>query len=117
MPAITSLAIQAGAPVIRALTALGARAGQGLKRLRKRMQNRRDAMQLASFDERMLADLGLTRGDVRDAYAEPLWRDPTDVLARRAAERRCNRRGSAARSLASPELCYPPIGRPARYLV
>ena len=40
----------------------------------------------------MLADIGLTRGDLRDAFAEPPWRDPSDVLARRAAERRVSRR-------------------------
>ena len=35
----------------------------------------------------MLADIGLTRTDLCDAYAEPLWREPTSMLARRAAER------------------------------
>jgi hypothetical protein len=39
----------------------------------------------------MLADIGLNRSDLRDAYAEPPWRDPSDVLARRAAERRLSR--------------------------
>ena len=43
---------------------------------------------LAGFDDRMLADIGLTRGDLRDAVSEPLWRDPTHVLVRRARERR-----------------------------
>ena len=40
------------------------------------------------MDDRMLADIGLTRSDLRDAYAEPLWRDPTDVLAGRARDKR-----------------------------
>jgi hypothetical protein len=75
----------------------------------------------------MLADIGLTRSDLRDAYAEPLWHDPTDVLARRAAERRSGRlrtaaacsRKSGLRSAAAdaPSLRYPPIDRPARYLM
>jgi acetaldehyde dehydrogenase (acetylating) len=43
---------------------------------------------LASFDERMLRDIGLTRGDLNDALSEPLWRDPTAVLVRRQRERR-----------------------------
>ena len=43
---------------------------------------------LAGFDDRMLADIGLTRSDVRDAFAEPLWQDPTDLLRTRALERR-----------------------------
>ena len=47
---------------------------------------------LAGLDDRMLADIGLTRGDVRDAYSEPVWRDPTAILVSRAHERRINRR-------------------------
>ncbi len=57
--------------------------------------NRRDLQVLAGFDDRMLADIGLTRGDVRDAVAEPLWRDPTNILVARAQERRLSRRGPA----------------------
>jgi uncharacterized protein YjiS (DUF1127 family) len=64
---------------------------RSLKALASRFRNRRDAMRLAALDDRMLADIGLTRCDLRDAYAEPLWHDPTDVLARRAAERRSSR--------------------------
>ena len=55
------------------------------------LKNRRDAGMLAGMDDRMLADIGLTRSDLRDAYAQPLWRDPTDMLAGRARERRSNR--------------------------
>ncbi len=62
-----------------------------LRKLTRALKNRRDAALLARFDERMLADIGLTRSDLRDAYAEPLWRDPTDILARRADERRRHR--------------------------
>ena len=47
---------------------------------------------LTGLDDRMLADIGLTRGDVRDAYSEPVWRDPTAILVSRAHERRINRR-------------------------
>ena len=56
------------------------------------LKNRRDAASLAGMDERMLADIGLTRGDLRDAYSEPVWRDPTAILVSRAHERRINRR-------------------------
>jgi uncharacterized protein YjiS (DUF1127 family) len=55
-------------------------------------RNRRDLQILAGFDDRMLADIGLTRGDVRDAVAEPLWRDPTNILVSRVHERRGTRR-------------------------
>ena len=39
----------------------------------------------------MLADIGLTRSDVADAFSEPVWQDPTALLAERAIERRLNR--------------------------
>ena len=39
--------------------------------------------ELARADDRMLRDIGLTRSDLRDAAAEPLYRDPTAVLAGR----------------------------------
>lgn len=50
---------------------------------------------LASLDERMLRDIGLTRSDLNDALSEPLWRDPTAVLVRRQRERRSVRVTSA----------------------
>jgi uncharacterized protein YjiS (DUF1127 family) len=55
-------------------------------------KNRRDAALLTGLDDRMLADIGLTRGDIRDAYSEPVWRDPTTILVSRVSERRVNRR-------------------------
>jgi uncharacterized protein YjiS (DUF1127 family) len=58
------------------------------------LKNRRDAAILTGLDDRMLADIGLTRGDLRDAYSEPVWRDPTAILVSRAQERRVNRRRS-----------------------
>ena len=75
--------------------AVNAVAGIVVGRLRTVLQtwkNRRDATILAGMDEHMLADIGLTRGDVRDAFSEPVWRDPTSILVSRAHERRVNRR-------------------------
>jgi uncharacterized protein YjiS (DUF1127 family) len=43
---------------------------------------------LSRFDERMLADIGLTANDVSAAFSEPIWRDPTRRLAVIAVERR-----------------------------
>jgi uncharacterized protein YjiS (DUF1127 family) len=88
MPAITALAISTGTPLARALAALAGRAGRRLKAFAERLKNRREAMRLAELDVRMLADIGLNRSDLRDAYAVPPWRDPGDLLRRRAAERR-----------------------------
>ena len=72
------------------------------------VKNRRDATILAGMDEHMLADIGLTRGDVRDAFSEPLWRDPTAILVSRAHERRVNRRrvskGFAEKSFDAPSI-------------
>jgi uncharacterized protein YjiS (DUF1127 family) len=43
---------------------------------------------LANMDRHELADIGLNPSDVSDASALPLDRDPTELLARRARERR-----------------------------
>lgn len=50
-------------------------------------ENRRVLAALAGIDDRGLADIGLSRQDLRDVTALPLARDPTPVLATRAAER------------------------------
>jgi uncharacterized protein YjiS (DUF1127 family) len=68
----------------------------GLRTVSRALKNRRQAGMLAAMDDRMLADIGLNRSDLRDAYAEPLWRDPTDVLAGRARDRRLHRRKAYA---------------------
>jgi uncharacterized protein YjiS (DUF1127 family) len=117
MPALTALAIAAAV-----------RARRSLQRLVERVKNRRDTMRLASLDDRMLADIGLNRSDLRDAFAELPWRDPSDVLVRRAAERRVGRglmdpgSVSAARVTVSYGTTLPPwrglpTDRPARYSV
>lgn len=104
MPALTALAISAAV-----------RARLCLKRFLERVRNRNDAMRLAALDDRMLADIGLNRSDLRDAFAELPWRDPSEVLMRRAAERRTA--GMHAPFAAPPAECYPPTSRPARYSV
>ena len=45
---------------------------------------------LSQMDRRELADIGLTRCDLRDASALPLDCDPTALLAARARERQAN---------------------------
>jgi uncharacterized protein YjiS (DUF1127 family) len=94
MPAVTSLIIAAAALSARAVLAAGAGAVRRLKQFAQALKNRRRAAILTGLDDRMLSDIGLTRSDLRDAYAEPLWHDPTDVLASRAAERRVCRQRS-----------------------
>lgn len=80
---------------VNIFTSFVAARGRKVFRLAK---NRRDAVALAGFDDRMLADIGLTRGDLRDAYSEPVWRDPTAILVTRAHERRIGRRSGPLRS-------------------
>ncbi len=115
MPAVTSLSIYGAVRFSRALAALGGRLARSLKRAARAIRNRRDADQLTRLDDHMLADIGLTRFDLRDAYAESLWRDPTDALSRRAAERRGRRRAFDPPVAAG--FCRPPADRPARYLI
>ena len=117
MPALTSFAVAAIRTVPRHVAAL-------VQRLARALKNRRDARTLAGLDDHMLADIGLTRSDLHDAYSESLWRDPTDLLAQRVAERRGSRRlrSACARPFrplmpAVESLCYPRADRPARYLM
>ena len=101
MPAITALAIAAAAPPLaRRWLPLGRRRASSSSL--SGCKNRHDAMRLAGLDDRMLADIGLNRSDLRDAFAEPLWRDPSDVLVRRAAERRAGRRRQTVALLRTP---------------
>jgi len=59
-----------------------------LRRLATAFRHRYDTAILMRFDDRMLADIGLTRSDVREAFGEPVWRDPTELLVDRVARRR-----------------------------
>ena len=54
-------------------------------------ENAREAKALAGLDRRMLADIGITRADVCDAFSGPFWEDPTALLRERAIERRLRR--------------------------
>jgi uncharacterized protein YjiS (DUF1127 family) len=123
MPAILALTISASAALVQTAATLAVRAGRGLKRFAARVKNRHNAMRLAALDDRMLRDIGLNRSDLRDAFAELPWRDPSEVLARRAAERRPQRLSDFTRPRppalfpARAARCYPPTDRPARTLV
>ncbi len=54
-------------------------------------KHRKGLATLATFDDRALADIGLTRSDLYDALAQQIWNDPTSMLERRRAARRDNR--------------------------
>lgn len=55
---------------------------RALVSLAKAFKDRREVMNLAEFDERMLKDIGLTRCDVASALAEPIHHRPSWVLVR-----------------------------------
>ena len=58
------------------------------KQLYRAIKHRRAIATLANRDDRLLADIGLTRADVHHAVAQPIWRDPTETLWRRATAAR-----------------------------
>jgi len=120
MTALTTLAPSSCSQAFAAIGGVAIRVGRWLAHA---WRHRNDAAMLAAFDDRMLADVGLTRADLNDALAEPLWRDPTSVLARRQCERRRARRAAVTALIneASPPLVpgpdifvFPPRDPPAR---
>ena len=62
--------------------------------------NRRIAIGMMEFDDRMLKDIGLTRGDVHASIVGPVDSDPTVRLRILAVERRAATRASARERLA-----------------
>jgi uncharacterized protein YjiS (DUF1127 family) len=80
----------AGGALVRVFASLLALVTRWLKELVEARKHRRQAHALVGLDHRMLADIGITRADVRDAFSEPFWDDPTALLRERALERRIN---------------------------
>ena len=74
----------------RAFASLLALMTYWVKAIARARRHRRQASLLAGLDRCMLADIGITRADVRDAFSEPFWEDPTALLHERAIERRLN---------------------------
>jgi uncharacterized protein YjiS (DUF1127 family) len=65
-------------------------------------ESRRVMAALGALDDRGLADIGLSRQDLRDVTALPLAVDPTPVLAGRAAERQALARRARRKSSPPP---------------
>jgi uncharacterized protein YjiS (DUF1127 family) len=109
----------AGSAALRAFSALSAFFIYWSGQLARARRNRRDAAMLAGLDRRMLADIGLTRSDVSDAFSEPFWEDPTALLRERALERRWNRALMRADIETRVEAGFsrPRTDRPARHAV
>jgi uncharacterized protein YjiS (DUF1127 family) len=81
----------AGGTLVRAFLAVLALVTRWLKAVARIRRHRREAAALAGLDRRMLADIGLNRSDLRDAFSEPFWEDPTVLLSERAGARRHSR--------------------------
>jgi uncharacterized protein YjiS (DUF1127 family) len=96
-PAVSTRFAQGLATIVEAPARLA-------RRLANAWRHRHDTAVLAALDDHMLADLGLSRSDLNDALSEPLWRDPTALLARRHGERRRSRRAARAGHKAIAEL-------------
>ena len=79
------------AALLRGLTAVYS----GLKAFLRAYHNRRQAQVLSGLDRQMLADMGITRADLNDAFSGPFWDDPTALLRERALERRLARKRRA----------------------
>jgi uncharacterized protein YjiS (DUF1127 family) len=114
------LPIAAGAS-LRACGAILAFVVYWAKQMARAHRHRREATVLAGLDRRMLADIGITRSDVHDAFSEPFWEDPTALLRERALERRWNRAllrdEIAGKRCTGEDFHRPPTDRPARQTV
>lgn len=113
------LPIAAGT-LLRVVASVVAAVTHWLKLIARARRNRRNAAMLAGLDGRMLADIGITRGDVSDAFSEPFWQDPTALLRERALERRWNRalmREEIENNAREPAFSRPRLDRPARQAV
>ncbi len=106
----------AGGTLVHAFLSLLAWVMRVLKDLARARRHRREVMALAGLDRRLLADIGLDRADLRDAFSEPFWEDPSLLLRERSDERRLNRPTPRA---ARAENCFrrPRTDRPARQAI
>jgi uncharacterized protein YjiS (DUF1127 family) len=114
---IPVLPIAAGT-LVRGFASLRALATHCINKLARARRHWHEASTLASLDRRMLADIGITRADLNDAFSEPFWDDPTALLRERALERRLYR---VTPTQPTPDVengfSRPPTNRPARQAI
>ena len=112
----------AAAAALRGSFATLALVTRWLKELARARRHRREARVLARLDRHMLADMGVSQADIRDAFSSPFWEDPTTLLSERAGDR-CRYRGNrparvhAAIEVTEPGFVRPPTDRPARQTI
>ena len=107
----------AGSALVRALASLLALVSYWLKEIARARRHRREAHVLTGLDRRMLADIGITRSDLRDAFSEPFWDDPTALLRERALERRLAAPRPQRRVDVENGFHRPRTDRPARHAI
>ena len=87
----------AGGTLLRTFASVLALVTRWLKELVEARRHRRQANVLAGLDRRMLADIGITRADVRDAFSETFLGRPDRAVARARARAPTQPRGDARR--------------------
>jgi uncharacterized protein YjiS (DUF1127 family) len=75
----------------------------------RNLRHRREIKALTELDERLLKDIGLTRGDVQGALSESLLRNPSVVLVRSV-----ERRSRSERAVRPARPVVPVVNRSAR---
>ena len=106
----------AGGALVRAFASLVAFLTHWLKQFARARKHRREANVLAGLDRHMLADIGISRSDLNDAFSAPFWEDPTALLRERALERRLYRvtpRAALRRRERLPPSAHRPSGPPS----
>ena len=109
----------AGATLARGFAGLTTQAARLAQAVARALKNRREARMLSGLDQHMLADIGINRADLNDAFSGPFWEDPTALLRQRVQERRLNRPvlPSQQPRFIEPGFHRPTTGRAARYTV
>lgn len=59
-----------------------------VRRIRRHLANRQALKTLLEADDRLLKDIGVTRGEVIHALQLPLWKDPGETVKRMGKERK-----------------------------
>jgi uncharacterized protein YjiS (DUF1127 family) len=81
--------------------------------LTKALKHRREVLNLAELDDRMLRDIGLTRADVSSALAEPLTCNPSWMLVRQVE--RNSRAGNPEHPIRQDRPVVPMVAPVKRY--
>lgn len=101
MTPVTDTTTYARSGFFAVIAAATATVGRAVINVLRALMHRRTVLEMASFDDRMLSDIGLTRGDVHAALSLPVDMDPSARLRILAVERRAGNRALARERLAA----------------